>query len=526
MFSIFDGRTAFYQWDLDRKLIVNDPSISKVHFCNRTGSCSLVRCVYEVNGVYLVDVPNIILQESYRVNVYGYDANYTKHSESFNIVPRTKPEDYVYTDNEVATWEALEERITQIEENGISDETVAAAIDKYLEENPIEAGATEEEAAQIAANTTAIEELERKSANYATTTYVGKTIDFVLGEYATKDFVRGEIDKAQIGGEGEVDLSNYYTKEETQDIIGRLEIPKDTVNEVEVKSIVEGYNYTTLAAVEAKGYLTQHQDLSNYYTKAQTDAAINAAKPDLSTYATQKYVDDAVATIGGGSAFVVNFYSTGYSTYEADKTLNEVLEAAESGCVVVGVEESDVIGMRLYQLIQIGNGNAYFSYQEAERYNIIEYAESGITSDSGFMLTLDDIEEPLIVFKVDEDANGYMTYNKSYANLASDFDTYGKAVLCVYNSKKTDKHLMLSLIEFSVDDGFVFTGLQGNQYYKLTYDKLHNITLTENELSTDLTGYAKTSDIPDVSQFQTASQVQTAINTAIAAIIDGEEVSY
>lgn len=256
MFSIFDGRTAFYQWDLDRKLIVSDPSVSKVHFCNRTGSCSIIRCVYEVNGVYLVDVPNIILQESFRVNVYGYDANYTKHSAVFNIVPRSKPEDYVYTENEVATWEALDERITQIEENGVSDETIEAAINGYLEENPIEAGATAEEAAQIAANTNDIATIK---SNYATTTYVGKTIDNTLSEYATKSYVAEQIDKAQIGGDGEVDLTNYYTKEETDDLIGRLEIPKDAVNEAQVKTVVESYNYTTLAAVEDKGYQTAAQ---------------------------------------------------------------------------------------------------------------------------------------------------------------------------------------------------------------------------------------------------------------------------
>lgn len=132
MFSIYDGRTQFYQWDLDRKLIVNDSTIEKVHFCNRTGSCSLVRCVYEVNGMFLVDVPNIILQDSYRVNVYGFDKNYTKHSDSFNIVARTKPEDYVYTEAEVAQWEALEARVTEIEEKGVNPDMIAAAVEDYL----------------------------------------------------------------------------------------------------------------------------------------------------------------------------------------------------------------------------------------------------------------------------------------------------------------------------------------------------------------------------------------------------------
>lgn len=29
MFKIFDGRDKFYQWDLDRKLIVEDPEVKE-----------------------------------------------------------------------------------------------------------------------------------------------------------------------------------------------------------------------------------------------------------------------------------------------------------------------------------------------------------------------------------------------------------------------------------------------------------------------------------------------------------------
>ena len=294
VFNIFDGRTAFYQWDKDRKLIVNDPSIAKVHFCNRTGSCSLVRCVYEVNGVYLVDVPNIILQESYRINVYGYDANYTKHSDSFNIVPRSKPEDYIYTEAEVAQWETLEERINQIEENGVSDETIAAAINGYLEENPIEAGATEEQAAQIESNKQNIAAIQ---SNYATTTYVGKTVEATLGEYATKTYVGAEIAKAQLGG-GDVDLSNYYTKEEVDNIVDAIEISNDGMTEGEVRAVIESYGYLTdhqdLSAyatqswVEGKNYLTQHQSLAEYAKKSEI--------PDVSGYQTADQVNAAINT--------------------------------------------------------------------------------------------------------------------------------------------------------------------------------------------------------------------------------------
>jgi len=128
MFKIYDGRKEFYQWDLDRKLIVEDKTISEVHFCNRMGAVSVIRYVYEVNGLYLVDVPNLLLQDSFRMNVYGYDKNYTKHSKNFNIVARTRPENYVFTDEDVNTWKELDERINNIEKEAVPEAVIEAVV--------------------------------------------------------------------------------------------------------------------------------------------------------------------------------------------------------------------------------------------------------------------------------------------------------------------------------------------------------------------------------------------------------------
>ena len=136
MFKIYDGRNQFYQWDLDRKLIVEDKTISQVHFCNRTDDCSLVCEVYEENGLTLVNVPNILLQEDWRINVYAYDGKHTKHSEQFDVVRRSKPESYVYTETEVLNYSVLLDRMEGIEEN------IGDAVKDYLEENNIQVDLT------------------------------------------------------------------------------------------------------------------------------------------------------------------------------------------------------------------------------------------------------------------------------------------------------------------------------------------------------------------------------------------------
>ena len=115
MFTIYDGRDCFYQWDKDRKLIVHDETIKEVHFCNKTDDCSLVCEVYAEGELNVVNVPNILLQDNWRINAYAYDENYTKHSEQFDVMSRTKPADYVYTETEIKNYSDLESRIEALE---------------------------------------------------------------------------------------------------------------------------------------------------------------------------------------------------------------------------------------------------------------------------------------------------------------------------------------------------------------------------------------------------------------------------
>ena len=118
MFRIYDGRERFFQWDISQRLIVEDASVDRVHFCNRTSDCSVVRDVYEEDGLRIVNVPNILLQDSYAIHVYAFCANCTKVEEVFKVTPRSRPTDYVYTDEEIKTWDELEARIEYLEKHG------------------------------------------------------------------------------------------------------------------------------------------------------------------------------------------------------------------------------------------------------------------------------------------------------------------------------------------------------------------------------------------------------------------------
>ena len=263
MFKIYDGRDYFYQWDINRKLIVNDESIKQVHFCNRTGDCSLVCETYKEDNMLVVDVPNILLQQDWRVRAYAYDGNATLHEALYDVKKRTKPDNYVYTETEILKYEYLKERVDQIEENGVSDETIAKAVGDYLKENDI-------------------------------------TVD--LTGYATEKYVDDAIAAIEIP---EVDLSAYYTAKETDKKIGDAisAIPKVDLTDYAKKSeIPSTVGLATVKYVDEK-FSSVDVDLTGYATEDYVNKEIAKAQLsgdgdiDLDGFATEKYVDDAIANI-------------------------------------------------------------------------------------------------------------------------------------------------------------------------------------------------------------------------------------
>lgn len=147
MFKIADGREHFWQWDLDRQIIVDDPDITEVHFCNRTDDCSLVVEVLEeevfadgklFTTIRYANVPNILLQDNWDIRVYAYCGScYTKVEQKFKVTARTKPSDYAYTETEIKSYEYLENKINEIEAKGFSDEAVSKGVHSYFDANPM-----------------------------------------------------------------------------------------------------------------------------------------------------------------------------------------------------------------------------------------------------------------------------------------------------------------------------------------------------------------------------------------------------
>lgn len=352
MFTILDGRKHFYQWDIDRKLIVADKSIEEVHFSNRADGEALICATYLQGDVLLVDVPNILLQDNWRISAYAYDENHTRFEETYDVKRRSKPADYVYTETEIKNYDDLAERIEQIEENGISDEAVENAVEKYLEENDIKVDLTgyateqyvQEQIGNIDIPEVDLSDYAKKSEipsteGLASESYVQEQIEKIPepvdevhvgasaptdenvkiwvdtdaeSPVATKEYVQQKIAEAQMDG-ADVDLSAYYTKTETdaaiEQAVGAIEIPEVDLSEYAKKSEIpsttglatEQYVQDEIAKIEIPEQ--SEVDLSDYYTKTEVDEKIGAIEipegsdVDLSDYYTKSEVDEKIAAI-------------------------------------------------------------------------------------------------------------------------------------------------------------------------------------------------------------------------------------
>ncbi len=123
LFSIYDGRASFWQWDVNQKLVVSDSTYDEIHFSDGTTEGALVCTPYIQDGICMVNVPNILLQTATLLRAFVYikdKSGYrTTHTEAFTVIARPKPSDYIYTETETLTVEqAVQDALQDAKESG------------------------------------------------------------------------------------------------------------------------------------------------------------------------------------------------------------------------------------------------------------------------------------------------------------------------------------------------------------------------------------------------------------------------
>lgn len=126
--TLDDGRTELWQWDTGRKIVVDDNSVSEVHYSKYSSTQAITRKV--INGK--AEIPNYLLQDTHDVTVYAYSGSiengYTMAEKTFNVAKKPKPANYVETEEDKEILAKLKAEIgdlTSLQTNA-KDNLVAA----------------------------------------------------------------------------------------------------------------------------------------------------------------------------------------------------------------------------------------------------------------------------------------------------------------------------------------------------------------------------------------------------------------
>ena len=227
--------------------------------------------------------------------------------------------------------------------------------------------------------------------------------------------------------------------------------------------------YITETELDAKGYLTEHQDISNLATKDEVPTK------------TSQLINDS----------------------------NFLTEHQDISNLATKAEVSEVENKIPTKVSQLENDKGYLT----EHQDLTGYAKkTDIPDVSGFIT-----EIPAEYVTDDElNAKGYLTEHQSLANYYTKPEVNELIPdLSGYALKTEIPTVPTNVSAFNNDVGYL-TEIP-TEY--VTETELNSKGyLTEHQ---SLEGYAKTTDIPDVSKYQTEEQVNALINTALGVIENG-----
>lgn len=321
MFTLTDGRDYLYQWDINRSVRVSDPSVTEVHFCNRTGDCSLVTKVYAnpTDSELYADIPNILLQSPFDIRVFAYCDGYTKVEETFKVKARTKPDDYVYTETEILQYSNIVARMDSLEDS--LSENLEETVNNYLDEHPVQVdltGYAKEEYVDTAISN--IKFPEPDLTNYATKDYVTDQIDYYTEDFATTGYVEDKI--AEIG---EPDLTGYATESWVRNQGYINHIPADYVTETELNS----KGYATKSELGSYAFKYEIPEVPTKVSQLENDKGYLTKHQSLDGYATHDYVDRAIANIDVSGDVDLSDYYTKEQTYSKVEVINKLNDYAK-----------------------------------------------------------------------------------------------------------------------------------------------------------------------------------------------------
>ena len=138
-----NGQLYCWQWETNQRLIIDtlegyeieDLSCKMGIPKDKIGIIEVE--IYEENGMIFSNIPDVFIQHEGLIEVWIQTnlefSSITLAHWRFRVKKREKPEDYVYTETDVLTWQELDKRISVLEEgSGTLPEDIQIATDDEI----------------------------------------------------------------------------------------------------------------------------------------------------------------------------------------------------------------------------------------------------------------------------------------------------------------------------------------------------------------------------------------------------------
>ena len=301
--------------------------------------------------------------------------------------------------------------------------------------------------------------------------------DDETGTYAEYLWLSQEEVWEEIGSVGDVELTNYYTKSEVNTILNGYAETSDlatvattgSYDDLTDKPVIPTVPTNVSAFTNDAGYLTEHQSLSNYYSKSQTDNLLNG-KVNIGSLAT-------VANSGS------------YNDLTDKPDLSAKQDVLVSGVNIKTINSQSLLGEGNINIEGGGGGTQVQSNWNETDTTSMAYIQNKPTNVSSFV----------------NDA-GYLTQHQSLADVFADvaYDSATKRIN-FYGKGDSQHTTALAYVDASdfVVDGMVEDVRIENGNLVIDFNTDSGIT----DISIPLT------DIFDPSNYYTKTEVDTALAT-------------
>lgn len=321
-----------------------------------------------------------------------------------------------------------------------------------------------------------------------------------LEGYATRDYMEGVVEGLK------VDLTPYATVVQVQGVSDDVDALDDKLDNYALKTEIPEVPIKVSELFNDAGYLTEHQSLEGYATEKYVDTAVANVKVDLTGYATEKWVEEQIEDIN-----IPTVDLTPYALKTDIPTIPTKVSAFENDKGYLTQHQSlDGLASEEYVNTAVSNVKVDLTGYATETY-VQEQIE-------GIEITADAVEEVYIgSTEPSADSNAVLWINpdgEANTTLATT-DYVDNAVANVQvdlTGYATEEYVQKQIENVSVGD------FDLSEYAKKT-----EIPIVPTKVSafTNDAGYITASAIPDVSAYQTEEQVLALINTQLGVIENG-----